>query len=109
VRIISGDRCIGTCHRCGHEWEFWRRYIERGYDYTLCESCKAKPTRKVSTSRNEYCMPWKGDIDLDTMQPIDGKGRLVKPGVRTCGNSDCMRITHIIPAERQVFQPSPSH
>lgn len=102
-----------TCRRCGYEWSQSRRQYSPDRadkkDLTLCQSCRTPPLTMVRQGKNDFCTPWQGDFDLDTMQPIDHRGRVVQPGVRTCGHSDCMRKAHIIPAAVQASHPTLTH
>lgn len=57
---------------------------------TLCKDCESTPRAKVG-----MCKPWVGDVDLDTMQPLDERGRVFMPGERLCGNADCVNANHV--------------
>jgi len=85
-----------TCERCGYDFEYPSNYTagNRTFDGSLCVSCKAKPKVQVRYG-DDYCTPWHGDYDLDDNPIKDGK--LWKPGIRTCGHTDCVRASHVIP------------
>jgi hypothetical protein len=97
-RTVEGDNeyYYGTCDRCGFEWKFPQTYAQRAtYSMDVCKDCRAKPVTH-SGPANDYCLPWQGDVDLDTMAPLDDDGNPYKPGIRTCGNADCIRPKHLI-------------
>lgn len=85
-----------TCQRCGIEAVVNARQLYRETESTkLCRSCTAKPVK--TTMRNGWlCFPHRGDIDLDTMTPLDNKGKPYLPGVRICGTLDCTTKAHIL-------------
>lgn len=84
-----------TCERCGYvdETGFLRRRKER-HQSLLCESCLAKPVKRV---KNQFgtCRPHRGKFDDDD-NPLDRWGRPYRAGFRLCGNSDCIEMTHIV-------------
>lgn len=85
-----------SCTRCGFVFQFHSRALfGRDFDTTLCQDCKAKPV-KTSTKNGVLCKPWDGEFDLNTSQPLKD-GQPYKPGIRTCGHSDCVLNAHIIP------------
>lgn len=91
----KSDVAHGMCDRCGQIWAFNARYLYRDdYSKELCPDCRAKPQSKAGSTK-DYCVPWQGDYD-DNDNPIKF-GKLWKPGVRTCGHSDCVRKSHIVP------------
>lgn len=93
-----------TCNRCGYVWSFPTRYLHgRNYDHTLCGNCKASPQLTVKRD-GIVCKPWDGDIDLDSMQPIDDDGKPYMPGIRTCGNSDCVFRSHVITTDQLIAE-----
>ena len=83
-----------NCDRCGITIDLTviEKRIARGSTNRNCSDCNAKPTKKMATK----CQPWTGELNQDWL-PIDNKGNLVKPGIRTCGYKDCMNRNHIIP------------
>ena len=83
----------------------YRRIRRNDPEPDLCKDCKdvRKPVPKelhyVHPVLGEtFCTPYKGELN-DDWQPIDSKGNLYLPGVRICGYKDCVRKSHIIPAE----------
>jgi hypothetical protein len=40
------------------------------------------------------CYPHKGEVN-ELWQPLDVLGELYRPGVRLCGNKDCVNTAHI--------------
>lgn len=93
-----------TCERCGFIWSFPSRYLfGRNYNTELCVNCKAVPVARVSRD-GITCKPWDGEIDLDSMQPIDDDGNPYMPGVRTCGNSDCVFRSHVITTDQLIAE-----
>lgn len=88
-----------TCKRCGIDFsitfEGKLKRESRGVPLDKCPDCETldKPIKGYYNA----CRAWMGDVDeLD--RPIRN-GKLWKPGVRTCGRADCVRIAHIIPSE----------
>lgn len=92
---IDSQTLQSTCERCGYVFQFNPRYLHgRNYDPNLCSNCKAKPTKSI-TKNGLRCVPWDGDFDLDTDQPMRD-GQPFMPGKRTCGNADCVNRKHVI-------------
>jgi hypothetical protein len=83
-----------TCDRCGFEKTINSRQIYRNADTSLCQSCKAEPATRVMRGRVS-CRPHRGEVDLNTMAPLDNFGNLYLPGHRICGMADCVRRDHI--------------
>jgi hypothetical protein len=82
------------CNKCGildTDGAMLKRR-ERGHE-TLCASCRAKPQTKIKTAYG-VCLAWQGNFD-DLDNPIDSRGKYYRPGVRLCGNRDCVEPTHI--------------
>lgn len=95
VEYLEDNLYQATCERCGFKWVFNNRVLgaDRNYDTGLCRSCKATPVERLF--RNGWdCRVWHGDFDLDTMQPLLN-GQVFRPGIRLCGNRDCVRPSHI--------------
>ena len=82
------------CRRCGYpdDGGHISKRVERGQDQ-LCASCAAQPAKTVKSDYG-ICRPWDGEFDQDD-NPVDNQGNLYRPGVRLCGNSDCVAKKHI--------------
>lgn len=81
-----------------------------------CQACKAPLTQRVVKRRKEMrdwplcsecffntpvdyqspCQIWTGDIDLDTLEPVNNAGQPVRPGLRACGYRDCVNVHHVL-------------
>jgi hypothetical protein len=86
-----------TCQRCGMESVMNARQLYRKTEMTkLCRSCTAKPAVRVARN-GLLCFPHQGEIDLDTLAPLDKNGNLYLPGHRICGSKDCCTKAHIVP------------
>lgn len=95
---FDGD---AECVQCG---KYIRRHAierakNRGKEHlTKCKDCRAKPVRSLRYNHPSLgaieCFPWSGEVDND-FNPIDDRGRLVKPGIRICGHKDCVNGNHI--------------
>lgn len=81
-----------TCYRCGFSWDVTKK---RSKDRVLCSDCR---TRRAVTVRNgdSVCIPWHGRFAPDFITPIDENGDVFLPGLRICGNVDCIQPTHIV-------------
>lgn len=91
---LGNEMIRTTCDTCGTIFDFRHEYLRRAsYDTSRCKDCKAKPTVSVKTSYG-ICTPHQGEFDWDTMQPMKD-GRPYKPGIRKCGNADCVAASHI--------------
>lgn len=85
------ERAPIACERCGFLDSYDRMDKRRSRGASLlCRSCDAKPQKMVRYGRDNWCIPWQGELD-DDMNPVDSSGNLVRPGERTCGRKDCMR------------------
>lgn len=80
------------CLRCGilFEQNPSRKALE------TCPSCRA---RKVQVL--DGCIPWHGMFGADMVTPIRDDGSPVAPGIRTCGNTDCVSGAHVIKIENK--------
>lgn len=58
-------------------------------------------TAKTGT-KPESCIMHTGELDLDTMLPINKKGEFRRFGYRLCGNNECIRKEHITQSIREV-------
>lgn len=88
-----------ACSRCGIDINFATvaKRISRGNHETRCRDCIATQAVRVpSPTGIGNCYPWTGDVDLDTMQPINSDGSLYLPGRRVCKRSDCVNQMHIV-------------
>lgn len=74
------------CTRCGIVWDVngSRNNPE------LCQSCRARRQGKIGD-----CIVWHGLFAEDMVTPITEDGDEVLPGVRLCGNSDCVQPSHV--------------
>lgn len=92
-----------ACGRCGIFIPFntIAKRQSRGNTDDRCADCRATESGKGgSNSRGVHlCLPWHGDIDLDTMQPLKANGQPHMPGIRTCGHLDCCNRRHVISFE----------
>jgi hypothetical protein len=84
-----------TCERCGYESITSSRNLYRQTNLKLCKSCKATPANSYQHN-GLSCTPHRGDVDLDTMAPIDHDGNPYLPGHRICGMADCVNRGHVI-------------
>lgn len=86
------------CDRCGQQInaDAVAKRRSRGDNDLRCLDCRGRPLTKLPTYNGVKCKPWEGDIDLDTLAPIDEKGNLAVPGIRKCGNADCVENRHIV-------------
>ena len=85
-----------NCKRCGiplsEEARIKRK--DRKEPSDKCIDCNARPMKQI-TKKGDWCYPYPGELD-EHLRPIDEQGNLYKPGVRTCGYSDCTRAAHVI-------------
>jgi hypothetical protein len=90
------DKLKITCQRCGIEAVVNARQLYRQTESTkLCRSCTAKPA-KTNMRNGWLCFPHRGEIDLNTMTPLDKNGKPYLPGERICGTLDCTTKSHIV-------------
>lgn len=89
------------CVACGQAVpaNVWGKRKERGrHDWDHCVDCTAKPVGKITVHHPSLgliqCHPHVGEVN-ELWQPLDGLGQLYKPGLRLCGNKDCVNTTHI--------------
>jgi len=78
------------CDRCGFVWHRRQPRFVNG----LCSSCCALQ-QKVLVAKRSSCKPWQGRFASDDVTPIHANGHRVLPGLRNCGNSDCVNPKHI--------------
>ena len=69
----------------------------RSQEVNICGDCTMRPTKHIAKD-GEWCRPHQGEVDND-LRPIDEHGRLYKPGLRSCGKSDCVRTDHVFNPE----------
>lgn len=50
---------------------------------------------KTVDSKLGKCLPWHGYFASDESTPVDDTGEPYLPGVRLCGNNDCIEKSHI--------------
>ena len=94
-----------NCSICGHPLSmdaYWKRVSRNLPDADECKDCrdlKKAPAKEVRVNHpvlgQIFCIPHKGELDAN-WNPIDSKGRLYVPGVRICGNKDCVKRDHVI-------------
>jgi hypothetical protein len=98
IQFTEGKRkkVKSTCERCGYEWiQNERQLYRETAELKFCRSCKA--TESKSVMRDGWvCSPHRGEVDLDTMTPLDRNGKPYLPGTRICGMLDCITKAHII-------------
>lgn len=94
------------CQRCGIEIpaNTIQKRMERGSENRECSDCTAMKNHRPIQMSKTGCRPWTGEIDLDTMSPIDSEGRPVSPGFRKCGHNDCMNRNHIFSNEAAIAE-----
>jgi DNA-directed RNA polymerase subunit RPC12/RpoP len=92
-----------SCTRCGQNIPAtaMAKRKERGSQNTWCSDCNSGARSKIAYG-DFVCTPWQGEVDLDTLEPIDAKGRPYLPGYRTCGHADCVNRKHIQPPRTVV-------
>jgi hypothetical protein len=79
------------CEQCGYPIrdETIKKAKQRGVDLTHCESCRAKPAKRVGA-----CKPYHGELD-DDLNPVV-RDKLYMPGDRLCGFLDCVNSGHVV-------------
>jgi len=95
---ISDTQVRLTCERCGIEEVVFRttltKRLERNEEYWAnCVDCVTRQGRKYS-KRSPDCKPHSGELD-DDLYPLNKYGKPFRPGVRLCGNTDCINRDHI--------------
>jgi len=83
-----------VCERCGYETTTSSRNLYRQTNLDLCKSCKAQPSNTV-VKNGVACTPHRGEVDLDTMAPLDDNLEPYLPGYRICGMADCIAPSHV--------------
>ena len=93
------------CARCGQEIAGYVIYARerRNSDKKVCSDCSAGK-RTQERHGNLVCVPWQGEIDLDTLTPIDNKGLPYMPGIRTCGRNDCVNTAHVFGVNESIAE-----
>lgn len=74
------------CLRCGI-------LFEQSPNRKASETCSSCRARKVQVL--EGCIPWHGMFGADMLTPVYDDGTPVIAGKRTCGNLDCVSISHV--------------
>jgi hypothetical protein len=46
-------------------------------------------------TENGKCIIWHGYFDVDQVTPVDEDGSPILPGIRSCGNKDCVNKAHV--------------
>ena len=80
-----------------------QKRLERGSNNRNCQDCNAGAKRQERHG-NLICVPWHGEIDLDTMTPVDSKGLPFMPGIRTCGRNDCVNSAHVFGVKEAIAE-----
>ena len=93
------------CTRCGQEIPGYvmEQRNRRNSDRKTCSDCSAT-ARRQERHGDLICIPWVGEIDLDTMTPVDNKGLPYMPGIRTCGRNDCVNSSHVFGSEQAIAE-----
>lgn len=78
------------CVRCGFIWDV----VNTRKIPSHCQSCRAQPIRSLMTE-NGKCIIWHGYFDVDQVTPVDEDGSPILPGIRSCGNKDCVNKAHV--------------
>jgi hypothetical protein len=86
------DENKAICKRCGWTWTV----LAKDKPYERCQSCRFEQSFIIKYGK-EKCLPWQGEFDRETLTIpiIDGKPFM--PGKRTCGHSDCIQSSHVLP------------
>jgi len=97
---IDAVPAFAACTRCGIEVNYntLSKRASRGNPDRRCRDCVAIESGKGGSSSRggDLCTPWRGEVDLDTMQPLKDNGQPHMPGIRKCGNADCCNKSHVI-------------
>ena len=87
---------------------FFKRRSRNLPDFDECKDCRdvRKTIRKEVRVNHPvlgeiFCTPHRGELD-ENWNPIDSKGKPYMPGVRICGNKDCVKKDHIITPEMET-------
>lgn len=94
-----------TCKRCGILFAIaistrQQREVRQDARAIWCDDCRG--FKSVG-----QCKPHTGEVNWDTMQPLDKHGELFRPGLRLCGREDCVNVEHIIqPSTLEQVRPS---
>jgi hypothetical protein len=81
-----------SCERCGHSSDDLQKRVDRG-GKQLCLSCTARPAKRIQSAYGT-CKPHAGEFDDDD-NPLTPDGKFYRPGIRLCGNRDCVERAHI--------------
>lgn len=80
-----------VCDRCGFGWLVGDG--QRVKSGALCFACRMKPAKTVRSGLDQPCRPWHGAFN-EWDEPVLGD-TVFLPGVRVCGHSDCVEVSHI--------------
>ena len=91
------DPAAKPCPRCG---QYIPGYVldarkKRNAERVNCADCEAGKKTKIAYG-SSVCVPWQGEFDFDSMQPLDDRGRPHMPGMRLCGHNDCVNTAHVL-------------
>lgn len=102
LKTAVGDFDDIECQQCGIiiRRDTWMKNRDRGNEkWDYCKSCKAHPVAYVTVRHKVLglicCVPHRGELD-EQWRPINAKGKLFRPGIRFCGNRDCISPSHIV-------------
>ena len=104
IRDYDSEYKTKSCERCGMRInvETIQKRLKRNNLNPNCQECSYKQTKVIVNKDGSTCRPWQGEIDLDTMQPMENN----KPymiGTRTCGKLDCCNKSHVKPSIASTY------
>jgi len=101
---------IVYCTRCGigqSAEQVYKRKERKAENPEWCRDCRDTRTRITRDYKWKHpvlgrisCWLWLYEINDDWM-PITDDGQLYRPGERICGKKDCVRLAHIIEADKE--------
>lgn len=107
LTMEKAEHLAKPCPRCGQEIPGYvmERRNRRNAERVNCADCEAGKRTQIKNG-NEICIPWMGEIDLDTLTPVNRDGSPYMPGNRYCGNKDCVNVNHVSQpiSEMKIFK-----
>lgn len=105
LTIEKDEQQAKPCVRCGQVIPGYiiAKRKERNSDRKTCSDCSSAK-RTQERHGDLVCIPWVGEIDLNTMTPIDNQGLPYMPGIRTCGRNDCVNSSHVFGSEQAIAE-----